>query len=75
MTLTGNRQAAPRSRPRETAPRMASHIAPGQQSSNSCPNTSPTQLLLSLEFYRESVLRRVVDDRGRVTLAIVDIAK
>jgi len=35
----------------------------------------PDKLMLSLEFYRESVLRRVVDDRGRLTLALVDIAE
>jgi hypothetical protein len=30
---------------------------------------------LSLEFYRESVLRRVVDDHGHVTVSLVDIAE
>ena len=39
------------------------------------PEYVPDRLLLSLEFYRESVLRRVVDDDGRVTLALVDIAE
>jgi hypothetical protein len=39
------------------------------------PDYEPDRLLLSLEFYRESVLRRVVDDQGRVTLALVDIAE
>ena len=39
------------------------------------PEYEPDQLLLSLEFYRESVLRRVVDDHGRVTLALLDIAE
>ena len=39
------------------------------------PEYEPDQLLLSLEFYRESVLRRVLDDHGRVTLALVDIAE
>src|SRR4030088_473334 len=39
------------------------------------PEYEPDQLLLSLEFYRESVLRRVLDDHGRVTLALVDVAE
>src|SRR5439155_4788152 len=39
------------------------------------PEYEPDQLQLSLEFYRESVLRRVVEDHGRVTLALVDIAE
>jgi hypothetical protein len=38
------------------------------------PDYEPDKLLLSLDFYRESVVRRVVDDDGRVTLALVDIA-
>ena len=36
---------------------------------------NPTHCCLSLEFYRESVLRRVVDDHGHVTVSLVDIAE
>src|SRR5687768_11235456 len=39
------------------------------------PDYEPDKLLLSLDFYRESVVRRVVDEGGRVTLALVDIAE
>ena len=39
------------------------------------PEYEPDTLLLSLEFYRESVLRRVVDDRGHVTVSLVDVAE
>jgi Prokaryotic E2 family D len=39
------------------------------------PEYEPDRLLLSLEFYRESVLRRVVDDDGRQSLAPVDVAE
>jgi hypothetical protein len=39
------------------------------------PEFEPDRLQLSLEFYRESVMRRVVDDEGHVTLAMVDIAE
>ena len=39
------------------------------------PDYEPDTLVLSLEFYRESVLRRVVDDHGHVTVSLVDIAE
>ncbi len=39
------------------------------------PKYEPDRLMLSLEFYRESVLRRAVDDQGHVSLALVDIAE
>ncbi|MBV8718716.1 MAG: hypothetical protein JOZ65_26930 [Chloroflexi bacterium] len=39
------------------------------------PDFEPDVLRLSLEFYRESVMRRVVDDDGHVSLAMVDIAE
>lgn len=39
------------------------------------PDFEPDVLRLSLEFYRESVMRRVIDDNGHVSLAMVDIAE
>jgi hypothetical protein len=39
------------------------------------PEYEPDTLLLSLEFYRESVLRRLIDEDGRQSLALVDIAE
>lgn len=39
------------------------------------PESEPDTLLLVLEFYRESVVRRVVDDQGRQSLALVDPAE
>jgi len=39
------------------------------------PEYEPDTLLLALEFYRESVLCRVVDEHGRQSLALVDIAE
>ena len=39
------------------------------------PDFEPDVLRLSLEFYRESVMRRVIDDDGHVILAMVDIAE
>ncbi len=39
------------------------------------PEYEPDTLLLSLEFYRESVLRRVVDDHGHVKVSLVDVAE
>lgn len=75
MTLTGNRRSA------------SSHATPKATSTNGpsqgpwptilerLPEYEPDTLLLSLEFYRESVLRRVVDDHGHVTVSLVDIAE
>jgi len=39
------------------------------------PEYEPDTLLLSLEFYREYVLRRLIDEDGRQSLALVDIAE
>src|SRR5690349_11093851 len=39
------------------------------------PDFEPDVLRLSLEFYRESVMRRVIHDDGHVSLAMVDIAE
>src|SRR5947209_1127089 len=39
------------------------------------PDFEPDVLRLSLEFYRESVMRRVIDDDGHVSLAMLDIAE
>jgi hypothetical protein len=39
------------------------------------PEFEPDTLQLSLEFYRESVMRRVIDGDGHVSLAMLDIAE
>lgn len=39
------------------------------------PEVEPDALRLSLEFYRESVMRRVIDHDGHVSLAMVDVAE
>jgi hypothetical protein len=39
------------------------------------PEYEPDTLLLILEFYRESVLRRIVEEDGRQSLSLVDIAE
>jgi Prokaryotic E2 family D len=39
------------------------------------PEYEPDTLLLSLEFYRESVLRRLIGDDGQQSLTLVDIAE
>jgi E2/UBC family protein D len=39
------------------------------------PDFEPDVLRVSLEFYRESVMRRVIDDDGHVSLAMLDIAE
>jgi len=39
------------------------------------PEFEPDVLRLSLEFYRESVMRRVIEDDGHVSLAMVDVAE
>lgn len=39
------------------------------------PEYEPDKLLLVLEFYRESVLRRVVGDDDTITMALVDVAE
>jgi hypothetical protein len=39
------------------------------------PEYEPDTLLLTLEFYRESVMRRIIDNDGRQNLSLVDIAE
>jgi hypothetical protein len=39
------------------------------------PEHEPDTLLLSLEFYRESVVRRLIADDGRQSLALLDVAE
>ena len=72
MTLTGDSRAT-RSR---TAVKAVStddgNQGPWPRILEQLPEYEPDTLMLSLEFYRESILRRVVDDRGRVTVAMVD---
>ena len=75
MPLTGNRRAAPS----QTAPKAVSTNGllqgPWPAILERLPEYEPDTLLLSLEFYRESVVRRVVDDHGHVTVSLVDIAE
>jgi hypothetical protein len=75
MTLTGKSRAV-RSRTALKAVSTDNDIQrPWPTILEQLPEYEPDTLLLSLEFYRESVMRRVVDDRGRVSLAMVDIAE
>jgi hypothetical protein len=74
--LTVDRLPARRRRPAPSEVAAGSEITrPWPAVLEQLPESEPDRLLLSLEFYRESVLRRVVDDQGRVTLALVDIAE
>src|ERR1700694_5148373 len=75
MPLSGSSRAAPS----QAAPNSVSTNAPLQGPwpaiLERLPEYEPDTLLLSLEFYRESVLRRVVDDHGHVKVSLVDIAE
>jgi hypothetical protein len=74
MTLSSSRAA-----PSQAEPKSVSTNAPLQGPwpaiLERLPEYEPDTLLLSLEFYRESVLRRVVDDHGHVKVSLVDIAE
>ncbi len=75
MTLTGDSRAT-RSRTAVKAVSTDDGIqGPWPRILEQLPEYEPDTLMLSLEFYRESILRRVVDARGRVTVAMVDIAE
>src|SRR3984893_3136679 len=74
MTLSSSRAT-----PSQAEPKSVSTNAPLQGPwpavLERLPEYEPDTLLLSLEFYRESVLRRVVDDHGHVTVSLVDHAE
>src|ERR1700730_3996510 len=74
MTLSSSRAT-----PSQAEPKSVSTNAPLQGPwpavLERLPDYEPDILLLSLEFYRESVLRRVVDDHGPVKVSLVDIAE
>src|SRR6202165_1162888 len=75
MTLTGNsRSAASIAAAKEVSTNGTPH-SPWPAIFETLPDYEPDTLVLSLEFYRESVLRRVVDDHGHVTVSLVDIAE
>jgi hypothetical protein len=76
MKMTGEGRSAPLiSTAADQVSTQATSASPWPTMLEQLPEYEPDTLLLSLEFYRESVLRRVMDDRGRVTLAMVDIAE
>jgi hypothetical protein len=75
MTLTGNRRsAASISAAKEVSTNGTPH-SPWPAILEKLPDYEPDTLVLSLEFYHESVVRRVVDDHGHVTVSLVDIAE
>ncbi len=75
MTQIGSSRAAPS----QAAPKSVYATAPMQSPwptiLERLPEYEPDTLLLSLEFYRESVLRRVVDDQGHIKVSLIDIAE
>ncbi len=75
MTLTGNRRSAPSSAAAKEVSTNGTPHGSWPAILEKLPDYEPDTLLLSLEFYRESVLRRVVDDHGHVTVSLVDIAE
>ena len=72
---TGNRRSAPSSGASKEVPKNGRPHSPWPAILEQLPDYEPDTLFLSLEFYRESVLRRVVDDHGHVTVSLVDIAE
>jgi len=75
MTLTGNRRSAPSSTASKEVSTNGTPHSPWPAILEKLPDYEPDTLVLSLEFYRESVVRRVVDDHGHVTVSLVDIAE
>ena len=71
MTSTSDRQ---RRAPTQAAPTNGA-TAPWPAILEQLPEYETDTLLLTLEFYRESVLRRLVDDKGHQSLALVDPAE
>jgi hypothetical protein len=72
---TGNRRSAPSITAAKEVSANGTPHSPWPAILEKLPDYEPDTLVLSLEFYRESVLRRVVDDHGRVTVSLVDIAE
>ena len=76
MTLTTNHRSTPsRALPKVLSNTNGAGHGPWPAILEHLPEYEPDTLLLSLEFYRESVMRRVVDDEGHVSLALVDVAE
>ena len=75
MTLTENRRSTRSRSALKVVSSDAMVQAPWPTILEQLPEYEPDTLRLSLEFYRESVLRRAVDEQGRTTLAMVDIAE
>src|ERR1700737_4458180 len=74
MTLSSSRAAPSRAEPKSVSTNTPLQ-GPWPAILERLPEYEPDRLLLSLEFYRESVLRRVVDDHGHVKVSLVDIAE
>jgi hypothetical protein len=72
---TGNRRSAPSSAAAKEVSTNGTPHSPWPAILEKLPDYEPDTLVLSLEFYRESVLRRVVDDHGHVTVSLVDIGE
>src|SRR5438552_15439157 len=72
---TGNRRSAPSSAASKEVSTNGTPHSPWPAILEKLPDYEPDTLVLSLEFYRESVVRRVVDDHGHVTVSLVDIAE
>jgi hypothetical protein len=75
MTLTGNRRSAASIAAAKEVSTNGTPHSPWPAILEKLPDYEPDTLVLSLEFYRESVVRRVVDDHGHVTVSLVDIAE
>src|SRR5712692_3672582 len=76
LTLTINRRSTPsRATPQPHSNTSGARHGPWPAILEQLPEYEPDTLLLALEFYRESILRRLVDDQGHVTLALVDVAE
>jgi E2/UBC family protein D len=76
MILAGKYPSAPSiSTATERVSTHGPSVSPWPTILEQLPEYEPDTLLLSLEFYRESVVRRVMDDSGRVIVAMVDIAE
>src|SRR5258708_9259222 len=76
LALTNNRRSTPsRATPQPHSNTSGARHGPWPAILEQLPEYEPDTLLLALEFYRESILRRLVDDQGHVTLALVDVAE
>ena len=76
LTLTSNRRStASRATPQPHSNTSGARHSPWPAILEQLPEHEPDALLLALEFYREPILRRLVDDQGHVTLALVDVAE